>query len=258
MKLGEIATKVRSLTNTDTSSYTDANLLIDINIWYQTAALMAMEAGDDVDFDDSRIGSGGSAGSTGNYPIKITPLKASQRDYNIPISEKVLKIKRVDVCYDGINSYRAEPFDSGQTPYGIKFSGSSSLDPTFDKNFIKQAPAYDVAYNSIFLFPCPDASDEAASGFVRVEWERNVIPFTTADYTSVLTDSTAVPGIDDPFHPLIAYGAAFEYATSRQLPQIEPITAMLQDYRQRLASHYGRKEWDRRYTLQPDTTVTYR
>jgi hypothetical protein len=55
MTLGQIATKARLLTNTDTSQYTDANLLVDINLWLQKlVATMIYESQDESDFDDAR------------------------------------------------------------------------------------------------------------------------------------------------------------------------------------------------------------
>src|SRR5690242_14990074 len=103
MTLGDLAVKARSLTQTDTTSYTDANLLIDFNIWYQKVADMIFSSQDDSDFDDQRQGVGGSSRSTANYPIQTTPMIANQRDYSFGVSEKMLKYKRVDVTWDGVN-----------------------------------------------------------------------------------------------------------------------------------------------------------
>lgn len=224
------------LTNTDISSYPDAQLLIDINIWYQKIVSMIFESQDDSDFDDARAA---------NYPVQTTPMVASQRDYTMPVSERVLKIKRVDVTYDGVNWYRATPFDTGTYDYGIGFTNSSSADPTFDASFIKQAPRWDYAYNAVWISPMPTAVDVAAGGSIRVEWDRAITPFTTADYTSVLTDSTVVPGFDLSFHGMLPHGAAFEYAVSRQLPQLAQIGTGLQDWELRLRQAYGRKDLDR-------------
>lgn len=231
MTLGDIATKARSLTNTDTTSYTDANLLIDINIWYQKVVSMILESQDESDFDDAR---------RTNYPIQTTPMVANQRDYTMPVSEKVLKIKRVDIAYNGTDFNRALPIDDGVPLFDM---GANAT--TTDQNFIRQAPRYDVKYNALFIYPMPLQADVDNGGLIRVEWERQIQPFTTADYTSVLTDSTVVPGYDDPFHPMLAWGAGWEYATARQLPQLEQIQATLADFEVRLRQHYGRKELDR-------------
>lgn len=237
MTLGDIATKARALTNTDTTSYTDANLLIDINIWYQKVVSMILESVDESDFDDAR---------RTNYPIQTTPMVASQRDYTMPVSEKVLKIKRVDLAYDGATYYRALPIDDGDPLFDMGANATIT-----DQNFIKQAPRYDVKYNSLFIYPMPLAADAAANGLIRVEWTRQIQVFTASDYSSVLTDSTVVPGFDDPFHAMLAHGAAWEYAVSRQLPQLANIQATLSDFEVRLRQHYGKKELDRTLELKP-------
>ena len=197
---------------------------------------MILESIDETDFDDARAT---------DYPILTTPM-AAQRDYSIPVSEKVLKIKRVDVTYDGTNYVRAEPLDDSEIPYGL---GNDSIT---DSNFSTAAPRYDVSYNSLWLYPMPTASQVSAGGKIRIEWTRQITPFTSADYTSVLTDSTVVPGFDDPFHPILYWGAAFEFATKRNLPQLPAINAQLQDYELRLRAAYGRKNKDRRLAFIPD------
>lgn len=225
MTLGDIATKARALVNADTVSYPDANLLIDINIWYQKVISMILESMDEQDFDDMR---------KTDYPIKTTSMVAGQRDYSIPVSEKVLKIKRVDLSYDGTHYYKANPLDDGEVNYGW------GNDTDIDVNFSQYQPRYDVKYNSIFIYPLG-----VSGGIVRVEWERNVTPFTSADYTTVLTDSTVVPGFDDPFHPMLAAGPAWEFAVQRQLPQLGQLTTGLQDWELRLRTAYGKKNLDR-------------
>lgn len=242
MTLGDIATKARTLTNTDTSSYTDANLLIDINIWYAKVGDIIYSSQDASDFDDQR---------RTDYPVQTTPMIANQRDYTFGVSEKVLKYKRVDVTYDGTNWYRAIPLDDGAIDFGL---GS---DTQTDINFIRQAPRYDVKYGAVWLYPMPTAADVSAGGTIRAEWERGLSPFTTSDYTSVLTDSTVVPGFDDPYHPILAYGAAFEQASSRQLPQLQEIQPQLQDWEARMRLAYGRKDLDMQLSVQSQYDKLY-
>lgn len=236
MTLGDVANKARALTHTDTSSYTAANLLIDINIWYQKAVSMIFESQDDSDFDDQR---------NTNYPIVTTALVAGQRDYAIPVSEGVLKIKRIDVTYDGSNWFRANPFDGGVPEWGM---GNSANE---DSNFIKQAPKYDVKYNSVFLYPLPTATDVSAGGQIRIEWERNITPFTSSDYTVDPNDSTVIPGFDAPFHPILAYGAAYEFANANNLPQLANIKQDLADWEGRIRQAYGNKDKDTVMSLRP-------
>lgn len=253
MTLGDVATKARALTHSDTVSYTAANLLIDINIWYQKVASMIFESQDDTDFDDAR---------QTNYPVATRLLVAGQRDYSFSTASWTLigkeggggtasqallplKIKRLDVSYDGSNYFRATPFDNGVPSWGI---GNPTME---DANMIKQAPRYEVQYNSIFLYPLAIASDVSAGAIMRLEQERNVIPFTSANYTTDPSDSTVVLGFDAPFHPIIAYGAAYEFANANNLPQLQNIKQDLQDWEARLRQAYGRKELDTILSLRP-------
>lgn len=197
---------------------------------------MIFESQDDTDFDDQR---------RTTYPIETTPLVAGQRDYSIPVSESVLKIKRIDITYDGTNYYRATPFDDGVPEWGM---GNPTNE---DVNMIKQAPRYDIKYNSIFVYPLAVASDVSAGAQMRIEWEKNITPFTAADYTTDPNDSTVILGFDAPFHPIVAYGAAYEFANANNLPQLQNIKSDLVDWEARLRQAYGNKDKDTMLSLRP-------
>lgn len=249
MNLADIASKVRFDTNTDTTSYTDANLLININIWYQKVVSMILESQDESDFDDSNV--------IATYPVYERVL-AVRRDYAFSTAAWAavgkegaanasaaailpLKIKRLDVTYDGVNWYKAEPIDDGEINYGL------GNEATTDQNFVLTNPRYDVRSNAVFIYPLATAAQVTAGAKMRLETERNVIPFTSGD----LSAGTAVPGFDAPFHPIVADGASFEYAVSRQLPQLAQIQSRLLDWELRLRQAYGRKQIDRTLNLTP-------
>lgn len=237
MTLGDVAVKARALVHGDTTNYPDANLLIDINVWYQKVVSMILESIDETDFDDAR---------NTTYPIKTTSMVANQRDYPMPVSDKVLKIKRVDITYDGTHYYKAEPIDEGEMAFGV------GNDTDVDANFSQVAPRYRIAYNACFIYPQPTATDVANGGKIRMEQVRQITPFVVADYTAVLTDSTVVPGFDDPFHIMLAYGPAWEFAVANELPNIQFLQNQINDNEARLREHYGRKEQDRRLQLKAD------
>lgn len=236
MTLGDIATKARALTGTDSNSYTDANLLIDINLWLQKIVGMIFDSQDESDWDDQR---------NSTYPIKTTPMVANQRDYRIPVSEKVLKIKDVTAYYDGVNGYRATPVDITDYQIGNTTSSSTAQSTVVDANFPTTAPAYDYKFNSIWLYPLPTTSNVSAGGYILIEWFRQATEFTSGE----LTAGTVVPGFDDTFHAMLAYGPAYEYAESKQLPQAKQIGAVLSDYEARLRKQYSVKQGDRKYQL---------
>lgn len=240
--LGTIASKARAIAHADTANWPSVgtpplpSLLTDINLWYEKIVTMIFESQDDTDFDDQR---------NTTYPILTTPLVAAQRDYSMPVSNNVLKIKRVDITYNGTDYFRATPFDDGVPQWGM---GNPLQE---DANMIKAAPRYDIKYNSLFIYPLAQASDVSAGAQIRIEWERDITVFTTADYTTDLSDSTVTPGIDAPWHMMLAYGAAYEFANNNNLPQLQNIKADLADWEARLRTAYGNKDKDTMLALRP-------
>lgn len=237
MTLSDIDIKITSLVNVDTTVYTVAQRVIDINIWIHKVQSMIFTSMDEVDFDDQNYT---------DYPELTTPLVASQRDYTIPSSEKVVSIKRVDISYDGVNYYRADPIDAGEIRFGLGPSSATQQQAAVDQQFTKTSPRYDVSYNSVFIYPAPSASDVTNGGKIFIEWNRELKEITATDYTN----GTLVPGFDTEFHPIIAYGAAHEFLTGTG--QDTSVTEKpLADFEARLIATYGKKQLDRTQTLVP-------
>lgn len=238
MILSEINSKITQLTGADTSTsgYATANRLVDINLWQHKILTMILNSQDESDFDDQR---------NTTYPFKYLSLAAGLRDYSIPVSEKVVAIKRVDITYDGTNWYKAEPLDSGEILGGIPLSTETEAELALDNNFAKSSPRYDSKANAIFIYPRATQAEVDAGAQMKVEWVREITEFTSAE----LSTGTVVPGFDSAFHPILAYGPAFEYCQSLNLPQTKTLFAMLQDYEGRLRKTYGEKQKDRSYQL---------
>lgn len=171
-----------------------------------------------------------------DYPIATTPLVADQRDYQFD-SISFLKLKRVDVSYDGTKYYKAEPFDSSTYTDGF------GNDATVDKNFDKTAPVYDAKAFGLWLYPRADADDVAAGGEIRVEYTR-----AYTEYVS--TDTTKEPPIDRPFHDLIAIGAALKYP-GLTTEQYKKLQIMYQQGVANLESYYGTRNEDFSLSINP-------
>lgn len=242
MTLSEINTKISQLTGADTTSngYPTANRLIDINSWYhKVASTMIYGAQDESDFDDQR---------NTTYPIKYVTL-TTQRDYSIPVSEKVVGLKRCDISWDGgVTWYRATPIDSAEIQQGMGRFSDTAAENTLDGNFDKTQPRYDSKYNAVFIYPRATAADVTNGAIMKLEWNREVTPFTSAE----LTTGTEVPGFDTAFHPILAYGPAFEYAVINNPPLAKSLFGVLQDYETRLQKVYGLKQRDRELQLNAD------
>lgn len=243
MTLGEINTKISQLTGADTSTngYPTATRLIDINNWYhKIVSTMIYPSQDESDFDDQR---------NTTYPIKSVTLVANQRDYPIPVSEKVVSIKRVDISWDGGKTYyRATPIDSGEIETGMGRFTDTTAESTLDSEFSKTNPRYDSKYNALFIYPKASTADVLNGALMEVEWNREVTPFTSAE----LSTGTEVPGFDTAFHAMLAYGPASEYCSINNLPNKKEAANTLLDYEARLVKIYGSKERDRDYQIKAD------
>lgn len=238
--LAQIQTKIYKLTGTDSNSYPNSEMLIDLNLSLQNIVGSILDSQDESDYDDPR---------NTDYPIYTFPL-TTNRDYSIGQSYGVLKIKDLSVSYDGANYYRATPMDVANMDLGNAPSSATTQNATIDAQFPISSPAYDYKYGSIFLYPKATQAQVDAGAAAVVEFFRQPVEFTSGE----LTAGTVIPGIDNTFHMMLAYGAAFEYCLPKQLPQLKVIAEKLAMYEDRLRKHYSSKQLDRKYRIGMSST----
>ena len=186
-------------------------------------------AQDDFDWDDS---------NRTNFPIGTFPL-TTNRDYNLPSSLGFLKLKRVDISYDGVNYVKAEPVDSAQIPSGL------GNDDTVDGFYSRQFPRYDAKANGFWLYPRATASDVSAGAKARIEFVRAIDPFA-------YTDTTQEPGIDENFHELIAIGASLKYAVTKDAEKAKNLKVLYDEGIKALGVYYSQKDRDAQLVLNPE------
>jgi len=157
----------------------------DVNeeIYDLTTDIMLLQ--DSFDWDDTQ---------KSDYPIATTPLVAGQRDYQFD-AISFLKLKRVDVTYDGVLWNRAEAFDSAA------FGKALGNDDTVDSNFTAEEPKIDPKTFGFWLYPRATAAQVTAGALVRIEFSRGHTEY-------VFDDTEKEAPIDRNFHDLIAMGAA--------------------------------------------------
>lgn len=178
-----------------------------------------------------------------DFPIATTPLVASQRDYHFD-AISFLKLKRVDVTYDGTNWYRATPFDSAAYMDGL------GNDTAVDANFTQSQPMYDPKAFGFWLYPMADAAAEAASGKIRIEFSR---AHTAYSYD----DTTKQPPIDRPFHDLIALGAAAKFLVMKGSKRAPNLVALYEQGKAKLVQHYDQRNEDSFLTFRSNNLNQY-
>ena len=207
----------------DATALKDFTRLINAN--YHKIVTMILESIGDWDFDDPNLDNTGF--------IKTYNLTASTQYVKLPLSDKILKVKRVEVTYDGVNWYKAEPMDISE------YSPATSQSSNLSNDFSQSKPFYDLVGNYIYLYPVPNANVTAG---LKLWITREVDEFTTSD-------TTQEPGFDEPFHEMLSVGASMDYALAKGLSNAGNIAAKLSDYELRLRRYYSDKEQDTKYIM---------
>jgi len=213
------------------TAYPIADIIRNINRWYHRVVSWILEAQDEWDFDDIL---------NSNYPIATTNLVAEQQDYALPAgagvdNDRVLKIQRVEITYDGTNWYKAEPFDIAEKGTAI---GTST---DINKDFSQTQPYYDVRYGSIFLYPIPTADVTAG---LKIWFLRRITDIFTP------SDTTQEPSFDEQFHRILSMGSAYDYLLGNGMTdKATLIRSEIENMKLELQRFYGRKQEDRVYRV---------
>lgn len=198
-----------------------------INNRYDMYHMLLLSSQDEWDFDDINYT---------DYPLLTGSLVADQQDYTFAQSDDVIKIKRIEVSYDGGTTWqRANPLDINEI--GGSTAGSNDISQQFDKT----KPYYDLEANTVRLYPVPDAN---STNGLKIWVHRNVEKFTTAD-------TTQQPGFDRAFHPLLSMGASMDWAIMKSKDVRGDLQVRLREMEALFTDHYGRKQLERLTVLRP-------
>jgi hypothetical protein len=165
----------RRFSNTNSTTYSDADLNASINAYYDLFTTEILQSMDDWDFQ-------------GEYAT--TDTVANQQEYAFPA--ELLKIKDVEITYDGSTWYKAAFMDINER--------SNPNDTTSVANdFSESSPYVDFMDNSLFLYPVPTS---AVTAGLKIYYEK--LP------TAMSADSDT-PTLARPFHIGLAYGGAKDW-----------------------------------------------
>ena len=207
-----------------------------INSWYHKVVTMILSAQDESDFDD---------GNQSDFPIITTSLVADQPDYALPLSEKVISIKRAEITYDGTTWERLTPLD-------INEMSDATDTTTIGNNFETDTPYYDFQYGSIFLYPIPSS---AVTNGLKLWVTREIMEYSgDASPAAGEVGNSAEPGFEEAFHRMLSLGPSLDWILVKQSNNknlINNIKEELAAYELRLKEHYARKQKDRVMKLKP-------
>lgn len=233
MTIADINSYVSFRANTNTTEYTAANRLISTNRWYQKIADMILQSDDGNVWDDL---------NAGTEAIITKNLTANQGYVSLALSDKILKIQRVEISYDLVNWYKAEPITQGEI--GLSIATQTNINNYYQTT----KPYYEVRGLYMYVYPVPTSSQTAA---VKIWVQREPAEFTSGEVTT----GTKVPGFDAPWHAMIALGMAYDWFVAKKLfNDSQLVQAELNDYENRLRTAYGAKDDDRHWQFKGAVT----
>lgn len=226
MTLADVTTRVNFLTGTTVNEYSAPARLVSLNKWYYQAHNWIMQSMDGWHYDDS---------NATDFPFISANLVAGQQDYGGLLTERVLRMKRAEITYDGTNWVKLTPFDLNED---MNATDSTSV----SGDFSQANPRYRMVQNSILVYPVPDTS---ITDGLKLFVDRSIIPVTASDVTT----GTLVLGFDINFHDIVPMGMAYDYNSVKKGDKslMEDILALKFE----LMKHYSSKTADKKLALSP-------
>ena len=227
--ISDIQQKARNLVDADSTSLTNANLLIEINQAYEEVVSLILNCDGLWTFDDLNYT---------DFPIGRTTLVNGQQDYTFDSSH--LEIEGVSVLNSSGDFIKLTPIDKSQM----------GVDPTEFMPDSGMPVHYDKEGRSILLYPAPSSSQTTLANGLKVFFKRTADLFTSAQVTT----GTKQPGFASPFHMILAYKAVVTYAMTYKKDRVAMIQLRIKEMEDGIKKHYGRREQDRRKILMPSGT----
>lgn len=207
--------RTRYLTRTDTSTYTDNDLNANINSWNQIFITEILSAMDGWDF---------------GAETATTNIVANQQEYVFPTD--LLKIKRIEVTYDGSNWKKVEWFDINE-----RGTDTANLN-----DFTTDNPYADLMDDSLMLYPIPTTNVTAG---LKIWYSK---------LDSPMSSDTDKPSFAEPFHIGLCYGAAKDYYERHSekpnfADRAQVMTRNLNETIERMREFYNTHNQERDYVL---------
>lgn len=168
---------------TSTTSYPLTAKTRAANQWLRQVGIWAYQSSDTWEYDDTNYD---------KLPIATTNLVTDQQLYGLPTTIDVLKIERIEYKDNSDKWNKIKIIDKKEVPIALDEYMETSGEPRYADLFTDQ----------IKLYPAPDFNK--ING-LKIYISRDIHAFA-AD------DTTAVPGIPEPFHRIIVMGICYDFA----------------------------------------------
>ena len=201
----ELATYVRLRTRTNSTTFTNADMLVLANIVKEDVCQRALETDEDIFL----------------VPTYLN-LVADQREYPLP-TNLLSRIKRVEAKLDGTNYIKLDEIDLTEWDHPL----TSETDITYYFSNEQGKAKFDLIRHSVWIY---SGSITSVTDGLRI-WDNTYPPniVSMAGTTDMSVDpSTTTHGIPRALHKVIATGIIIEYKTSREKPI--PLTEREQKY----------------------------
>ena len=236
MTIADIETLARLLVGADTNSLTPAQLLILDNKYYEeiTGKIIAETAGAEQQRGDFNYT------SFPNFPISMTNSESSYGLDDIETAgARPLTIMGVEVIDQNGDEHVVYPISFRKIrERGFALDNYSSTDGLPNE--------YLIWDNIIRLFPAPDdgVSVTLTNGLI-IYYLRTADVFTTAQQTT----GTKLPGFPTPWHYLMSYGSAADYADAKGLANAERLQRKYNNGLRELLNFISRRDQDIRKVM---------
>ena len=223
MELSELRSSVRYMVFGDSTetTYADADLDRNLNLWYKTAIGWVMNI-------------------NGDWQVKgdvaTTNLIAGQNKYFLP--SDILKLNQVYVKIESGGEYlKAKQVD----PQEI-----NTYDPDGD-TYLPHPPRFDLFNNYLKVYTSNKTIPAITAG-LKVHYQTEI---------TELENTTDSPDLSQPFQKLLILGASYEYCIANEMRKAEQFKRDINELRVDLERFYSRRSEARRIRIIPEEGNLY-
>lgn len=232
MTLADIKTEVLLLCDTDSTNYTDADMLRRFNAAQESFGAAIIQAVGKRQFDDK---------NNTTLPIGTFDLTDGQAQYTI--TDDFLSVDQLSVLgTDGV-WHVLQPIDP------LEFNEDVSIEQKYKTAGLPSA--YDQLEHTFILYPTPAAAFVvcgAATGGAKFRFRRTTYAVSSADWTA----GTIVPGIATPWHITLAKMTALPYCKVYKQDRVASIMQDIATEMQDAKAFYSLRGNDQPRRLSPE------